>query len=131
MDLSKELIKLFPNNNYVPLIINLANNLVTPIVDNSRIKRKCNNMLSLIIESMNRYSKVLRVAMDKINIIQLMIKESHWSSWPHLEKTTTLPKARDKKVHKMKKNMVNVLFWHITMLKRSSSTSQNYFQLQF
>lgn len=44
---------------------------------NTKVKRKCNNVLYLIIKSTNKNIKALMKAMDKTNILQLEIEERH------------------------------------------------------
>jgi len=65
---------------------------------------------SLVIEFADKNNKLLVDGMDKINCIQLEIKQQHSSAHECSFKTHIYYfKGRDKKLYRMNKSMVNVL----------------------
>ncbi len=98
------------NNTHGPLVINLGESLATLAHGNTRVKRKHNFILSLIIESTNKNNKILVDVMENINVMQLEIElycseNQHYNFKEHLHHL----KTRDKRVHQMSKNIVDVL----------------------
>jgi hypothetical protein len=98
------------NNIHEPLIINLGEFLATLAHGNNKVKRKHNSTFSLVIEFTNKNNKILVDAMEKINVVQLEI-EQHCSENQNYNFKEHLHhfKTRDKRVHQMNKNIVNVL----------------------
>ncbi len=105
--------------NFQTLIINL-DCLASPISLASRnigMKRRHINVFSLVIEFANKNNKLLVDAMDKINCIQLEIKQQHSNAHECSFKTHIYYiKACDKKFYRMNKSMVNVLSTFNTIL---------------
>jgi hypothetical protein len=71
MDLSQEDIELLLGNNYLLHVVNLPNSHTILAHGNIILKRKCNYVLSIVIDSTNKNNKVLMEAMKKINVVQL------------------------------------------------------------
>jgi cellulose biosynthesis protein BcsQ len=91
------------------LVIDLDESLATLAHGNTKVKRKCNYVLFLFIKSTNKNNKILVDVMEKINVVQLEIEqhcfENHnYNFKEHLHHV----KTRNKIVHQMNKNLVNV-----------------------
>jgi hypothetical protein len=69
MDLSQENTKLLPRNSHQPLMANLFHSPTTLTHGNTTIKKKQNNVFSLVIDSTNRNNKFLVEAMENISVM--------------------------------------------------------------
>jgi hypothetical protein len=69
MDLSQKNTKLLPSNSHQPPMVNLLDSPTTLTHGKTIIKKKRNNLFSLIINSTNRNNKILVEAMEKISVM--------------------------------------------------------------
>jgi hypothetical protein len=120
MDLFQEDMELLLGNNYQLHVVNLPNSHIILAHGNTILKRKCNYVLSIIIDSTNKNNKILMEAMKKINVMQLDGYNHTFKE--HLQ----FFKARNKKVNRMSKNLVTTLSNLSTAMCHAFITNQTF-----